>query len=230
MSALRVALGEATDGKGGVLVLVGEPGLGKTRLVQECRKLFMSWVGSTKGRLPLWFEGRAGLVCINASLRPLPSAALRLGGRGAGRERESQHERRLERAISAVYGAKADRTRSGCWRMFWALGLRAQALFSPGSAPNSSNGPAFPPFATSSPGLMDYGPTLLALEDLHWADPTSLRVTESISSLTDEGPLLLVLTRRPEPDPGTSRLEATLLEDAVAAAPQTRARPSSWGA
>ena len=64
-------------------------------------------------------------------------------------------------------------------------------------------------------GLMAAGPTLLVLEDLHWADATSLRLTEAISSLTEDGPLLLVLTRRPEPDPGTSALEAALLVNAV---------------
>ncbi len=40
-------------------MLAGEPGLGKTRLVQECRKLFMAWVGAGTARLPLWLEGRA---------------------------------------------------------------------------------------------------------------------------------------------------------------------------
>ncbi len=34
-------------------------GLGKTRLVAECRRLFMGWVGAASGRLPLWLEGRA---------------------------------------------------------------------------------------------------------------------------------------------------------------------------
>ena len=57
---------------------------------------------------------------------------------------------------------------------------------------------------------MAAGPTVLVLEDLHWADPTSLRLTEAISSLTEDGPVALVLTRRPEPDPGTSALEAAL--------------------
>ena len=37
-----------------------------------------------------------------------------------------------------------------------------------------------------------------------------MRLTEELSSLTKEGPLLLVLTRRPEPDPGVSALEAAL--------------------
>ena len=52
------ALREATSGTGSVVFVVGEPGLGKTRLVQECRKRFMAWVGASTGRLPLWLEGR----------------------------------------------------------------------------------------------------------------------------------------------------------------------------
>ena len=46
-----------TSGTGSVLFIVGEPGLGKTRLVQESRKRFMAWVGAGTGRLPLWLEG-----------------------------------------------------------------------------------------------------------------------------------------------------------------------------
>ena len=41
-----------------MVVLAGEPGLGKTRLVQQCRQRFMAWVGAGSGRLPLWLEGR----------------------------------------------------------------------------------------------------------------------------------------------------------------------------
>ena len=51
------ARGGARD-SGGAVVMVGEPGLGKTRLVGECRKFFMGWVGAASGRLPLWLEGR----------------------------------------------------------------------------------------------------------------------------------------------------------------------------
>src|ERR1019366_3546626 len=61
--------------------------------------------------------------------------------------------------------------------------------------------------------LVAAGPTVLVLEDLHWADPTSLHLPEELSSLTNEGPLLLVLTHRPEPDPGVSALEAALGAD-----------------
>ena len=58
--------------------------------------------------------------------------------------------------------------------------------------------------------LASIGPTVLALEDLHWVDPTSLALTEELSSVTGQHPLLLLLTRRPEPDPGVTAFESAL--------------------
>ena len=51
---------------------------------------------------------------------------------------------------------------------------------------------------------------MLALEDLHWSDPTSLRLTADLAALASTGPLLLLGTRRPEPDPGLGDLELEL--------------------
>ncbi len=58
--------------------------------------------------------------------------------------------------------------------------------------------------------LVSRGPTVLVLEDLHWADPTSLRLTEEVATLAADGPLFLLVTRRPEPDSGVSALEGAL--------------------
>jgi tetratricopeptide (TPR) repeat protein len=58
--------------------------------------------------------------------------------------------------------------------------------------------------------LVEHGPTVLALEDMHWADPTSLHLTGELARLTAAGPVLLLVTRRPEPDLGVSELEAEL--------------------
>ena len=58
MRVLDGALRAAVSGHGSVVLLTAEPGLGKTRLVQECRKRFIAWVGAGSGRLPLWLEGR----------------------------------------------------------------------------------------------------------------------------------------------------------------------------
>ncbi len=40
-------------------------------------------------------------------------------------------------------------------------------------------------------------PTVLVLEDLHWADPTSLRLTAELAELAKDRPLLLIATSRP---------------------------------
>ncbi len=61
--------------------------------------------------------------------------------------------------------------------------------------------------------LVQHGPTVLALEDLHWSDPTSLRLTAELATLASIGPLLILATRRPEPDPGVGELEAELAAD-----------------
>jgi tetratricopeptide (TPR) repeat protein len=42
------------------------------------------------------------------------------------------------------------------------------------------------------------GPTVLVLEDLHWADPTSLRVTLELAELAAGRPLLVLATSRPK--------------------------------
>jgi DNA-binding SARP family transcriptional activator len=58
LALLTEAVRATVSGSGGAVVVVGEPGLGKTRLVAECRNYFMGWVGAASGRLPLWLEGR----------------------------------------------------------------------------------------------------------------------------------------------------------------------------
>ena len=50
--------------------------------------------------------------------------------------------------------------------------------------------------------LTDRGPTVLVLEDLHWADPISLRLTEELAALAGDGPLLLARHQAPRTRPG----------------------------
>src|SRR5439155_13974717 len=44
------------------------------------------------------------------------------------------------------------------------------------------------------------GPVVVALEDLHWADATSVQLVERLLPLTEEAALLFVVTQRPERD------------------------------
>ena len=112
LALLDDALREAVSGTGSVVFLVGEPGLGKTRLVHECRKRFMAWVGAGTGRLPLWLEG--GSASYASSTPYGLYQQLLYGWTGAAPEEgEDVLRPGLERAMRPSSGAKS--TTPACW-------------------------------------------------------------------------------------------------------------------
>ena len=211
MADLRSAIREVTSGQGGVVEIVGEPGLGKTRLVQELRKLFMGWVGAASGRLPLWLEGRAASY---AAYKPYGLfQQLLCAWAGATPEHgEEVAYQGLHRAMRAAYGRKVDEEQVNLLAQVIGLtlpeGLSAGGRRSPEQLQKARNAAITKLLSR----LAHYGPTVVALKDLHWADPTSLRLTEELGSLATQGPLMMLLTRRPEPDPGATALEGALGE------------------
>ena len=72
--------------------------------------------------------------------------------------------------------------------------------------------------------LASTGPVVLALEDVHWADPTSLQLAEQLLGLTEEAAVLLVITQRPDPDHASWALREIAARQLAASA---RARSSS---
>jgi tetratricopeptide (TPR) repeat protein len=210
LSLFRDAVREVTAGRGGVVVIVAEPGLGKTRLVQECRKLFMAWVGAASGRLPLWLEGRA--VSYRSTTPYGLYQQLLCAWVGVAPEEDEEVARAaLTRALKAVFGEGVDDDQVGLLSQVMGFGPGRAALALSHLGPEPLQRASFVAVQSLISRLMAYGPTVLVLEDLHWADPTSLRLTELVASLAEGGPLLLVATRRPEPDPGGSALEGRLL-------------------
>ena len=231
-SALDEALREATSGTGSVVFVVGEPGLGKTRLVQECRKRFMAWVGAGTGRLPLWLEGRCASY---ASSTPygLYQQLLSAWAGVALEEGEEVVRPALERAMKAVFGGEVEHTAF----LAHMMGLRAgpEGARLARLSPEGLQRATFAAVGAVMARLAATGPTVLVLEDLHWADPTSLRLTEELAALARDAPLLLLATRRPEPDPGVSALESALEASSPVPVPKSGARTprsttpnSSW--
>ena len=47
--------------------------------------------------------------------------------------------------------------------------------------------------------LLAEGPVVVAVEDVHWADPSTRELAEALLAVTDLAPLLVVLTLRPDP-------------------------------
>jgi predicted ATPase/class 3 adenylate cyclase len=201
------ALRDCLSGTGSLVFVVGEPGLGKTRLVQECRKRFLAWVGAGTGRLPLWLEGRCASYASSTPYglyQQLMSSWIGV----APEEGEDAVRQALDRAMRAVFG----RHDSNAGFLAQMMGLRPGAgeADAVNLSPEGLQRATFAAMRALMGRLVERGPTVLVLEDLHWCDPTSLRLTEELAGLVQAAPLLLLATRRPEPDRGASELESSV--------------------
>ena len=205
LSVLSAALRGVVSGAGSVVLLVGEPGLGKTRLVQECRKRFMAWVGASSGRLPLWLEGRSASY---ASSTPygLYQQLLASWVGVAPDQGEAVVRPALERALLALFGNTE--LFPVLARMMGLAGGAALVRLAPAELHRAT----FAAMRAVVSRLVSIGPTVLALEDLHWADPISVHLTEHLAALVGDGPLLLLATSRP----GAGGLAQSLAEVAPA--------------
>jgi DNA-binding SARP family transcriptional activator/tetratricopeptide (TPR) repeat protein len=193
MAVLEQALRETTSGRGSFILVTGEPGLGKTRLVQEGRKLFLARAGARGGKLPVWLEGR-GASFASATPYGLYQQLLASWIGVAADQPPAVLQPALERALRSATGDTE------------LLGPLARMMGLPAGAELGRMGPEelrrtiFAALHALISRLLASGPAVLALEDLHWADPTSLQLTNHLARLTTSQPLLVLATSRPGPD------------------------------
>jgi ABC-type transport system substrate-binding protein/class 3 adenylate cyclase len=189
----REALEALGAGRGGVLVVAGDAGIGKTRLLNELREL-----AEREGSC--WLEGRC--VSYGESLPYWPFRDLLRGEWiGAGAEEPELRVRvGLRRRLEQLFEGHAD-------ELYPYLGsLLEVALEHEAAARTSELSPealqwrTFEVVGQLFARLAESAPLVLAFEDLHWADPTSVLLLEQLLSLAEEAPVLVVLSLRPERD------------------------------
>jgi class 3 adenylate cyclase/tetratricopeptide (TPR) repeat protein len=203
LRVLDGALRAAVSGHGSVVLLTAEPGLGKTRMVQECRKRFIAWVGAGSGRLPLWLEGR----CASYASAVPYSLYRQLVASWIGVSPD-QPEARLRPALETALVHLTGNTNllPPLARMMGAAQAQPQR---PGRiGPEELQRMTFGAVRSVVSRFAAAGPTVLVLEDLHWADPTSLRLTLELAELAAGRPLLVLATARPDAGPEVAALAA----------------------
>jgi DNA-binding CsgD family transcriptional regulator len=190
LAALTADLDAAVGGRGGVVLLAGEPGIGKTRLDEE-----LAAAATARDALVLWgrcWEGEGApafwpwIQVVRAYVTGSEPAALRQD-MGAGAADIAQLVPALRERLPGLPAPPPSEPEAARFRLFDSLAgfLRAAAA---------------------------RRPLLLVLDDLHWADAPSLALLRFVGREL-EGASLLVLGsyRHTEVDPGHPLL-ATLAD------------------
>ena len=192
LATLEAALTELAAGRGQIVSLLGEAGIGKTRLLEEGRR--------ANAHLK-WLEGRAlsyGQALSFWTIMQLVKNDLGL----SEADPEARLKVALRRRVKTLFGEQADETLPYL-SLVLGIGLEAEAAqrlraLDEATLKRQIHQSISEYFAR----VGQERPTVLVFEDLHWADPSTLQVLESLLALTDRAPLLLLLLARAERDQG----------------------------
>jgi len=187
---MRLALSRwqrAREGGGQLVLVVGEPGIGKSRMVEEFR-------ARISGDAHLWVEG-AGERFFDSTPFRVIAQMLNQGLGWRGDESNEQRVKSLESALELT-GMKLSE----------AVPLIAEMLNLP--VPVKYPPLKFPPdqkrklllanLAMWVLSLARLQPVVIAMEDLHWVDPSTLELTQTLVEQAATAPLMLLCTVRPE--------------------------------
>jgi ABC-type oligopeptide transport system substrate-binding subunit/class 3 adenylate cyclase len=203
--ALAVDVADAAlAGSGGILYLTGEPGIGKTRLIAELRAHVEQ--APSDQRRALWIEGRC--VSYGESMPYWPFRDLLRSWLGVlADEPELRVRVALRRTLDGLFGARVLEVYPYLGAM---LGLSLEPEARDRMAELSPEALQYRTFAVIREllaRLAEDGPVFVVLEDLHWADATSLQLLERLLEDTQTSALLLVLSTRPERDHASWRVK-----------------------
>ena len=177
---------QAEKGEGCVALIYGEPGIGKSRLVQTA----LDRLGQRHGALCF--------CCLPHYLDSPFSPVIARLERAAGFRREDAPEERLKKLAAVVSGVTADSDHA----MYMLAALlsiptgddRAHLALSP----QQSKQRTFDALSHWIEGLARRSPLLLVVEDAQWCDPTSKELFDRIVHQASGLPMLVLITFRPE--------------------------------
>jgi len=192
LAAISDVLDVLNIGRGGIVTVMGEPGVGKSRL-SEAVKTRADELGLR------WLQTRS--LSYGASLAYWPYAELvrSLAGIRSDDEPE-QSQRRLADTL--------ERAGSGAAVPFFArlLGLPGVSEEVAGLNAEAFRRGLHAAFATTLVAVSNERPLVVALEDAHWLDGSSADLTLELAKLCERKPLALYLIARPEAGPALDEI------------------------
>ncbi len=174
----------ARAGEGQLVLIVGEPGLGKSRLIEE----FHARLAETPHT---WVEWSASQLLQNTPLHPIAEwGRLRFGADAPAEQRLAD----LEGTLRLIGLDPIEHTPLLAPLVDIPLPPGREATLAPEELRHRQLA-AFVAWVLAGARSQ---PVVLAFEDLQWADPTSLDVLRALAERGGHAPLFLIATSRPE--------------------------------
>ena len=174
--------GKVVSGEGQIVVLSGDPGIGKSRLLAEMKH--------RRGLDSRWFELHGSEFFEASELRPVLELLERQLLEGtAGVEARQRLRHALEQA--GIRDAAAMQSLASL------LSLPVLPDDPPLTLlPDQQRRKVLDTLVAWVLGLAVDSPVVIAFEDIHWADPTTLELLKMLAAVVSERPVLLLVTCR----------------------------------
>lgn len=189
LRAVREALAGVSAGNGGVVLVTGEAGIGKSRLLLEARA----------GYEGIWLEGRC--VSYGESLPYWPFRDLLREWLGVALDDPELRVRvALRRAVGDLFGERELEIYPYLCSLLGIAPEPDAAAKLADLSPEALQYRTFEVVEALLARLAEDGPVTILIDDLHWADSTSVQLVERLLPLGERAAVLLVVAQRDERD------------------------------
>jgi class 3 adenylate cyclase/tetratricopeptide (TPR) repeat protein len=204
LARLEFQVTKAINGRGAIVNVIGEAGIGKSRLMAELKKRDVM-------KSITFLEGRATSIGRKLSFHPIIDL-LKNWARIDTSDSGTEAFAKLEAAVRRI---SPDQTDEVLPFLATVMGMRLSGRYA--ERVKGIEGEALDKLILKNirdflASASDFRPLVLVAEDLHWADASSIDMIESLFRLVESHPILFVNVFRPGTEETGDRISATARE------------------